>query len=55
MLENKEHQEAIKTLKKALKMAKEGRWKIMLSHSFIPSAGHDLPKSKVESVKGLTG
>uniref|UniRef100_A0A8C5UGL0 Tetratricopeptide repeat protein 29 n=1 Tax=Malurus cyaneus samueli TaxID=2593467 RepID=A0A8C5UGL0_9PASS len=35
MLENKEHQEAIKMLKKALKMAKEGRWKIMLSHSFI--------------------
>uniref|UniRef100_A0A8B9GEH6 Tetratricopeptide repeat protein 29 n=1 Tax=Amazona collaria TaxID=241587 RepID=A0A8B9GEH6_9PSIT len=33
MLENKEHQQAIKTLKKALKMAKNGRWKITLSHS----------------------
>lgn len=35
MLENKEHQQAIKTLIKALKMAKEGRWKITLSHFFI--------------------
>lgn len=55
MLENEEHQEAIKTLIKALKMAQEGRWKITLSHSFIQCAGHDFPKSKVESVKGLTG
>uniref|UniRef100_A0A672UX90 Tetratricopeptide repeat protein 29 n=1 Tax=Strigops habroptila TaxID=2489341 RepID=A0A672UX90_STRHB len=31
MLENKEHQQAIKTLKKALKMAKNGRCKITLS------------------------
>lgn len=41
MLENKEHQEAIKTLMKALKMAKEGRWKIMLSRSFTRCAGCD--------------
>ena len=53
MLENKEHQEAIKTLIKALKMAKEGRWKIMLSHPFILCACHDFPKSKVEIVKCL--
>lgn len=55
MLENKEHQEAIKTLMKALKMAKEGRWKIMLSHSFIRCAGRDFPMSKADSAKGLTG
>uniref|UniRef100_A0A8C9NQU0 Tetratricopeptide repeat protein 29 n=1 Tax=Serinus canaria TaxID=9135 RepID=A0A8C9NQU0_SERCA len=48
MLENKQHQEAIKMLIKALKMAKEGRWKTMLSHSFIQCAGHGFPKSKVE-------
>uniref|UniRef100_A0A8B9P000 Tetratricopeptide repeat protein 29 n=1 Tax=Apteryx owenii TaxID=8824 RepID=A0A8B9P000_APTOW len=35
MLEVKEHQQAIKTLIKALKMAKEGRLKITLSQSFI--------------------
>lgn len=55
MLENKQHQEAIKMLIKALKMAKEGRWKTMLSYSFIQYAGHNFPKSKVEIVKGLNG
>lgn len=55
MLENKQHQEAIKMLIKALKMAKEGRWKTMLSHSFIQCAGHGFPKSKVEIAKGLNG
>uniref|UniRef100_A0A8C6NDD1 Tetratricopeptide repeat protein 29 n=1 Tax=Melopsittacus undulatus TaxID=13146 RepID=A0A8C6NDD1_MELUD len=34
MLENNEHQQAIKTLKKALKIAKNGRWKITFSHCF---------------------
>uniref|UniRef100_A0A8C5EZE2 Tetratricopeptide repeat domain 29 n=1 Tax=Gopherus evgoodei TaxID=1825980 RepID=A0A8C5EZE2_9SAUR len=35
MLENKEHQQAIKTLIKAFEMAKKGGWKITLSHSFL--------------------
>lgn len=35
MLENKEHQQAIKTLIKAFEMAKEGRQKITLLHFFL--------------------
>lgn len=55
MLENKEHQQAISMLRKALEIAKKGRWKITVSHSCIWCAHYDFSKAKVEIVKCVTG
>lgn len=54
MLENKEQQQAIKTLIKAIRMAKTGRFKITFSCTFIWWACYDFLKSKVEIVKCST-
>lgn len=51
MLENKERQQAIKTLIKAIRMAKNGTYKITFSCTFILWAYYDFLKSKVEIVK----